>query len=375
MSKRSVFTTVTPLPPIISRETVLSTLHDHLEMIDLNPLIEERHPIKPPNNATAEEYHCQWYSLTDRVQYLPGGLMSGKVTYQACFHDLATGLQTHCYAPMGLNIRGKWTLGGSLPGEPVAPVELGVGVPLQGLYLREDVDMKCNMMMTGFVKKTLKKAHASLVDRLVVKAQILSAAGENERLNYSNNQGRSSTTQPRAPISRFSTQYTQNTPSDSKLNGRLDDSPPLHHQHPALRDHHPQQPPSESGVLYAEAPSVRSSTASYSGSADGGSSTFSAGRPSYQDSLSGAAGNQNVRGPSPWQQLNPSRQNPALNAGAADQGFHQGAGDPYRYSSQSSSVSNELSARGEPRYASNNNPAPTVAPALPPLKAFPAELP
>jgi hypothetical protein len=182
MSKRTVFTTLTPLPPGITRETVMETLRSHTEMIDLNPLVEERHPIKPPPNATAEEYHCLWYSLTDRVQYLPGGVLSGKVSYNACFHDLENGLQTHCYAPMGLNIKGKWTLGGSLPGEPVAPVELGVGAPLHGLWLREDVDMKCNIMMTSFVKKTLKKAHSKLVDRLLVKAQILDASIKNQQL-------------------------------------------------------------------------------------------------------------------------------------------------------------------------------------------------
>ncbi|KAE8450545.1 hypothetical protein EG329_006276 [Mollisiaceae sp. DMI_Dod_QoI] len=182
MSKRTVFTVVTPLPAGISRETVMETLRSHTEMIDLNPLVEERHPIKPPPNATAEEYHCIWYSLTDKVQYLPGGLASGKVSYTCCFHDLENGLQTHCYAPMGLNIKGKWTLGGSLPGEPVAPVELGINTPLSGLWLREDVDMKCNFMMTSFVKKTLQKAHSKLVDRLLVKAQIVDASLKNQEI-------------------------------------------------------------------------------------------------------------------------------------------------------------------------------------------------
>jgi hypothetical protein len=189
MSKRTVFTTITPLPVGITRDTVLETLHSHFEMIDLNPLVEERHPIKPPPSATPEEYHCIWYSLTDRVSYLPGGMISRKVSYNCCFHDLGNGLQTHCYAPLGLNIKGKWTVGGSLPGEPVAPVELGIGAPLQGLWLREDVDMKCNIMMTSFVKKTLKKAHSHLVERLLVKAQIIEAAEKNQQLTEGLNFG------------------------------------------------------------------------------------------------------------------------------------------------------------------------------------------
>ncbi|KAH8804892.1 hypothetical protein F5884DRAFT_797590 [Xylogone sp. PMI_703] len=179
MSKRTLFTTVTPLPPGISRAIVMDTLRSHTEMIDLNPLVEERHPCKPPPNCTAEEYHCVWYKITDKVQYLPGGAISGKVSYNAVFHDLPNGLQTHCYAPMGVDIKGKWTLGGTLPGEPAQPVELGLGVPMQGLYLREDVELKCNVIMTSFVKKTIKKAHEQLVSRLVRKAQLEQASSAN----------------------------------------------------------------------------------------------------------------------------------------------------------------------------------------------------
>jgi hypothetical protein len=183
MSKRTVFTTITPLPVGITREVVTEFLHNHLEMIDLNPLVKERHPIKPPPHATPEEFHCIWYSLTDKISYLPGGLATGDVSYTCAFHDLPTGLQTHCFAPLGLDIRDKWTLAGSLPGEPVEPVELGIGAPITGLYIREDVDMRCNVFMSAFVKKTLKKAHAALVERLTVKAQIATAAEINHRMS------------------------------------------------------------------------------------------------------------------------------------------------------------------------------------------------
>lgn len=167
MSKRSVFTCITPLPAGVSRATVMDTLRDHFAMIDLNPLVIDRKPCEPPAYASPEELHCKWYAITDRIQYLPGGALSGKVTYHGCFHDLDDGLQTHVFAPMGLNIKGKWTLGGSLPGEPRQVAELGVDAPKEGLYLREDVDMRCNIMMASFVKKTLKKSHASLVDRMI----------------------------------------------------------------------------------------------------------------------------------------------------------------------------------------------------------------
>ncbi|KAH8815531.1 hypothetical protein F5884DRAFT_664421, partial [Xylogone sp. PMI_703] len=182
MARKTLFTTITPIPGGVSRETVLETLHDHLEMIDLNPSHESRTQIKPPPEASPEEYHCVWYSITDKIDYLPAGLYSGKVHFKACFHDLTNGMQTHCYAPMGIDIKQKWTIGGSLPGEPVQPVELGIGAPITGLYLREDVELKCNILMTKFVKKTLKDALATLVARLVVKSQLQEAAANNRRM-------------------------------------------------------------------------------------------------------------------------------------------------------------------------------------------------
>jgi len=94
------------------------------------------------------------------------------------------GLQTHVYAPMGLDIKEKWTLGGNAPGEPVQPAEIGIGAPISGLYLREDVEMKCNFLMTRFVKKTLKDSLATLVARLLVKSQLQEAAENNKRLEY-----------------------------------------------------------------------------------------------------------------------------------------------------------------------------------------------
>lgn len=172
MSKRSVFTTISPLPAGIPREVVLDVLHNHVEMIDLNPLVKERHPIKPPPDAPDDELKCIWYSLTDRITYLPGGLASGDISYTCAFHDLPDGIQTHCRAPLNVDIRDKWTLCGTLPGEPAEPVELGIGAPATGLYIREDVDLRCNLLMTGFVKKNLKKSHATLVDHLVEKARL-----------------------------------------------------------------------------------------------------------------------------------------------------------------------------------------------------------
>jgi hypothetical protein len=177
MGKRVLFTTITPLPANIPRKLATALLQNHKEMIELNPLVIEHHPIKAPKNAAADEFFAVWHEMTDRVQYVPGmgKLASSKVSYKGVFHDMPWGLQTHIYAPLGLDIRDKWQIRGNQPGEPREARELGDKAPHDGLYLREDVDMTCPRMMVGFVKKNLINAHAVLVDRLLKKAELLDA--------------------------------------------------------------------------------------------------------------------------------------------------------------------------------------------------------
>lgn len=154
----------------------MATLRNHVEMIDLNPLVIHREACPPPDNATEEEMSSSWYRITDKIAYLPGGIASSSVHYHGCFHDLPNGLQTHVHAPMGLELRSTWTLNGNLPGEPREPLELGaeaLGIPREGLYLREECIMKCNMMMVSFVKKAIKKSHGSLVEKLLAKAKLV----------------------------------------------------------------------------------------------------------------------------------------------------------------------------------------------------------
>lgn len=219
--------------------------------------------------------------------------MSGKVSYNACFHDLENGLQTHCYAPMGLNIKSKWSLGGSLPGEPVAPVELGLGAPLQGLWLREDVDMKCNIMLTSFVKKTLKKAHSHLVERLLVKAQILDASIKNQQLETSKLYGGSFNGSQSSEYS--PSEYGPPSSTDDK--GSYNFLPP---QRPSSGFRVPEYSGSNENIndnnMYPRALSVQSSSASYHGS-------VAESQRSYQDPAQGNAARERVS----WHNLQPNR--------------------------------------------------------------------
>ena len=147
----------------------------------MNPLVIRHGKTSPPSNASSDEaLNMTWYELTDEIQYIPGTAVKGEVSYKAGFYDLPQGLQTHVFAPGGVDIRGKWMVGGNMPGEEREPAELGVDKPIDGLYIREEVDLRCNVFLANFVKRNLKKSHGTVVERLVKKAKEMEA--ENPQL-------------------------------------------------------------------------------------------------------------------------------------------------------------------------------------------------
>jgi hypothetical protein len=174
---KTQYTTYTPLPPGVPRLLAIDMLHSHGEIIELNPLVLEHHPVKAPKNAAPDEFFAVWHEITERIQYIPGmGKMgSGKISFKGVFHDMPWGLQTHIYAPAGVDLRNKYQIKGNQPGEPREPRELGDKAPIDGLYLQEDIEITCNFTMIPFVKKSMKAAAAVLVARLVKKAELLDA--------------------------------------------------------------------------------------------------------------------------------------------------------------------------------------------------------
>ncbi|KAJ9136914.1 NACHT and WD40 domain protein [Pleurostoma richardsiae] len=181
LRKKEVFTIITPIPGFIPRQLAIDILHSHSEVITLNPLVLEHKPIKAPRDAASDEFYSTWYEITERIQYIPGlGRMgSGKISFNGCFHDMPWGLQTHIYAPMNVDLRNKYRIAGNQPGvEPPEQPEIGLaalGAPSDGLYLREDIEIKCNLAVVGFVKTQLKAASKEMVSRIIKKAELLDA--------------------------------------------------------------------------------------------------------------------------------------------------------------------------------------------------------
>ena len=208
MKKKSVYTNITPIPSHIPRQLAIDMLHSHGEIIELNPLVIGHKAIKAPQTAPADEFFSTWYEINERIQYVPGlgKAGAGKISFKGCFHDMPWGLQTHVYAPMGIDMRNKWQIRGNQPGEPPESRELGSGAPPEGLYLREDIEIKCNPAMVSFVKKEMKAASKIMVDRLVKKAElidsgVLNAMFDEGKLKTLNPADRSQTFQQRGHYS------------------------------------------------------------------------------------------------------------------------------------------------------------------------------
>ncbi|ODA77345.1 hypothetical protein RJ55_06973 [Drechmeria coniospora] len=183
LRKKDVFTVVTPIPGFIPRQLAIDILHAHSEVITLNPLVLEHRPIPAPRDAAADEYYSTWYEIVERIQYIPGlgKAGSGLITFTGCFHDMPWGLQTHTIikAPMNVDLRNKYRIAGNQPGIELPEArEIGLealGAPADGLYLREDIEIKCNIAMVGFVKTQLKAASREMVQRIIKKAELLDA--------------------------------------------------------------------------------------------------------------------------------------------------------------------------------------------------------
>ncbi|SMR58724.1 unnamed protein product [Zymoseptoria tritici ST99CH_1E4] len=171
MPKYVKYTKITPLPSNVPRQLAIELLHNHSEVIELNPLVTGVKAIDAPRTASSEEYFSQWYEISEIITW--GFGMKKKITFKGVFHDQPWGLQSHVYAPMGVDLRNKYRIGGNQPGEPRETKELGVETPLDGLYLREDVEIVCNVALASFVKKETKEATGKMIERLARKAELL----------------------------------------------------------------------------------------------------------------------------------------------------------------------------------------------------------
>lgn len=168
MQRQSELSSFTLLHSSETEESIIDKLHDHGAMIEQNPLVIHYERCQPPPEAPDESLYA-WYTLTDRIDYLPGGLLQGRVRYRASFLNTPRGLQTHIYAPLGVDIRNEWSVCSNRTG---AAVEPELRDKPEGLYLREKVELRCPFGTAFFVRRNIEKSHSTLVARLVVAGNV-----------------------------------------------------------------------------------------------------------------------------------------------------------------------------------------------------------
>lgn len=177
MQRWTSFTNRTPLPPSLTEAAVVRSLHDHDAMITQNPLVIHYERCPAPEDAAPDEASAIWYELTDRVDYLPGGLLQGRVRYRGCFFDTPQGIRTHIYAPLGVRIRNNWTVQHrGFPREQEANGPEGTrdhpgAASESDLELHEEIELRCPLGAARFIRRTLEQAHGQLVARLAAENQ------------------------------------------------------------------------------------------------------------------------------------------------------------------------------------------------------------
>jgi hypothetical protein len=142
-------TTSTPIPPNTQAQDVLALLHDHIAMMDLNPLVIAHTIIPSPDVVPAWN---STYLVTDKMSY---GLWTGKTTYQASFRDTADGLETETRAAMGVASEAVWRLEKQITGENA------------NLVLLETAKVTCPRLLRPFVEGQIRTSHQELIQRFL----------------------------------------------------------------------------------------------------------------------------------------------------------------------------------------------------------------
>ncbi|CAN9410752.1 unnamed protein product [Alternaria alternata] len=145
MRKKAQYVNITPsATSYIPRQLAIDFLHSHGEIIELNPLVTGHEPI----NTARRSCRRILFNMMEAAQ--SNFEASSMTCPSACRHTLMRLQMSNC-ATSGRFA--ETSLANHLSRKSWAQVR-----PPEGLYIREDVEIKCNMTMLKFVKKEMKAA-------------------------------------------------------------------------------------------------------------------------------------------------------------------------------------------------------------------------
>ena len=202
------YASATPLPPNLSIDNALATLHDFETVIKLSPDCRGCKRILPSKNSHPKTNgvsrgtggEMQYYEVDEDLPFIPKKLWSGGVKYTADFLPVADGCDITIHAPAGFTSTNHWRIlrntapissvstaknndsqySETIPEDEMQAALERVGTKDllhaetdtsgSGWYVQIISDAKCPRPYAGFVEGFLKNSHAQLqhafIDRL-----------------------------------------------------------------------------------------------------------------------------------------------------------------------------------------------------------------
>lgn len=186
----------TALPPNVSIDLALQTLHDFETVVRLGPNSRGCKPIPPPpaKNGYAKTNgavngtprgQMQYYEVEDDLPFIPKKFWSGGVKYIADYLPTEDGCDITVHAPGGFTSTNHWRiLREHIPEDSEASLErvkskdlLHADNTSGGWYVQIVSDAKCSKTFAGFVKGFLKNSHAQLQTAFIERLKARPAMG------------------------------------------------------------------------------------------------------------------------------------------------------------------------------------------------------
>lgn len=156
-----------PLPNNVTRADMISTLHAHENMFNLQPLIRRFEEVTVADTGMdAADPHfdpatpLQGYIVGENIEFIPGlgSIGSKDIEFPALLQNTAEGVRSAANAPAGVKVRSAWR------------VEQAPDSAVEQFVLVEDGSAEAFVLLMPFVKSSMEKAHSELCNKLVEKA-------------------------------------------------------------------------------------------------------------------------------------------------------------------------------------------------------------
>lgn len=154
-SKTRTTTLTSTVPTSITREALLSALHDQKFMIHLSPIVTSSELLpswSPEIPALSPLAHGTWYKVQEQVPVI------GTISFLAGFENTDEGAIIVVYAPAGMVMSNIWRIA-QRTGEWDADE--------QGFELVEDCTVEANAMLIPFIMGNYESVHRKMHKRLL----------------------------------------------------------------------------------------------------------------------------------------------------------------------------------------------------------------